>query len=143
MLAEAFPQCFVVFEGRRRPLKLHIDRDIMAALPEGTVGPIELKAALRYYTNNRGYLRALLTKGQRIDLQGQPVGEVSLDHALKAGERLFARAKTKPAGPTNPPPNKPATANPIPSTTARRGDGFEGLRAAARARRELKQAQGK
>jgi hypothetical protein len=45
VLAEMFPKCFSVYEGRRRPLKIGIHRDIGAAL-DGAVTPAELHRAL-------------------------------------------------------------------------------------------------
>jgi sRNA-binding protein len=32
LLAETFPRCFSVYEGRRRPLKIGIHRDILAVV---------------------------------------------------------------------------------------------------------------
>ena len=55
LLAETFPRCFTVYEGRRRPLKLGIHRDILAAFAEALT-PAELNAALRAYCGNRVYL---------------------------------------------------------------------------------------
>jgi len=47
LLAETFPQCFSVYEGRR-PLKLKIHLDIQAAL-DGAITPAELHKALGAY----------------------------------------------------------------------------------------------
>jgi len=44
-LADRFPACFAVYEKRRRPLKIGIHDDLVAAL-DGTVSLRELKAAL-------------------------------------------------------------------------------------------------
>lgn len=55
LLAARFPSTFVVFQERRKPLKLSIHRDIAAA-----VGAIQhLKPALACYTSNIAYLWAL------------------------------------------------------------------------------------
>lgn len=53
-LAERWPKCFAVFEQRRKPLKLGIHRDITLE-----VTPEMLSLAMRLYTCNVGYLRAM------------------------------------------------------------------------------------
>ncbi len=35
LLAKAFPHCFAVYQGKRRPLKIGIHLDIVARLPNG------------------------------------------------------------------------------------------------------------
>src|SRR6266478_4089319 len=60
ILAEWFPACFAVYEGRRRPLKLGIDHDITATLA-AAITRQELSHALRTYCGNGGYLRASRT----------------------------------------------------------------------------------
>jgi sRNA-binding protein len=42
MLAERFPACFFVFEGRRQPLKLKIHLDIAEQMPEMSAPEISL-----------------------------------------------------------------------------------------------------
>jgi ProQ/FINO family len=49
LLAETYPRCFFIFEQRRRPLKVGIHHDILAAL-DGAITPRELGIALRFYT---------------------------------------------------------------------------------------------
>jgi ProP effector len=73
LLAERWPQCFVIFQARRRPLKLRIDQDIAAAAP-GAFTPAELEIGLRFYTGNIAYLRACREGAARIDLDGNVVG---------------------------------------------------------------------
>jgi sRNA-binding protein len=65
-----------VYQARRRPLKVGIHEDIVAALGDA-IEPRELKAALAYYTRNVAYLRHMLHGAWRIDLAGNPAGEVS------------------------------------------------------------------
>ena len=45
LLAETFPECFSVYEGRPRPLKIGIHLDILAAV-NGALTPLELSKAL-------------------------------------------------------------------------------------------------
>jgi hypothetical protein len=57
-LAELCPKAVFVYERRRRPLKIGIYEDL-AAKVAGSITPDELKLALRTYTRNPGYLRAM------------------------------------------------------------------------------------
>ena len=86
-LAEAFPQCFAVFEQRRRPLKLGIHNDVLGAL-DGAITPAECAAALHFYTGNYCYLRACREGASRVDLNGGVVGHVSAEEAAHAKQRL-------------------------------------------------------
>jgi ProP effector len=91
-LAERWPKCFSVFERRRRPLKLKIHLDILAAL-DGAVTPAELSLAMALYTHNSWYLRAAMRRGaDRVDLEGNPVGTVTERDILNAAQELAHRA---------------------------------------------------
>ena len=74
LLCGRFPRTF----SRRdpQPLKVGVYGDVLAALGEA-VRPRDLQSALRFYTSNRGYLRALLAGACRIDLDGKPAGTVT------------------------------------------------------------------
>jgi len=93
LLAETFPKCFSIYEGRRRPLKIGIRLDIQAAL-DGTITPTELHRALGVYCSNPAYLGALRKGAWRLDLDGKPVGTVTLDEEAHAKATL-ARIKAK------------------------------------------------
>lgn len=67
LLAETFPQCFAVHQARRRPIKVGIHKEILAALGD-KVTDAELSQALRYYTSNKVYRARLLTGAWRYDL---------------------------------------------------------------------------
>jgi ProP effector len=71
LLAEKWPACFQIFEPRRRPIKVGIHLDILAALG-GDVTSAEVKSALRLYTGNLGYLLACREGVERVDLNGAP-----------------------------------------------------------------------
>jgi ProP effector len=87
-LAELFPACFSVFEGRRKPLKIGIREDLLAALG-GAITPEEAHLALAVYTGNHCYLKACAKAGTpRIDLNGEVVGSVSTEEAANAKERF-------------------------------------------------------
>jgi sRNA-binding protein len=90
LLAEVFPKAYAIYEARRRPLAIGIHHDILASMG-GAITPEELNSALRYYVGNSAYLRACRPGASRIDLDGEPVGEVSLQHAARAAARLAGR----------------------------------------------------
>jgi ProP effector len=135
LLCERYPRCFFLYEGRRRPLKIGIHKDI----PEGLFEPSTLSLAHRLYVGNDGYLRSMRAGAARIDLDGNAVGVVSDGEASGAMSLLIVRAKrerekkaaqrkqeqaakkTPPAPPPPPPPPK--------------RDSMSALREAARKRR--------
>jgi ProP effector len=90
LLVECFPRCFAVYENRRRPLKLGIHNDILTVM-DGAITPQELSQALRCYVSNDGYLRACRQGALRIDLNGQPAGEVLAAEAANSTAVLAAR----------------------------------------------------
>lgn len=93
LLAELFPKCFAVYEARRKPLKIGIRGDLVAAVGGFTGAQIrELHATLGRYVGSTGYLRAMDPKAVRVDLNGQPAGEVTLEESLIAKKRLYERA---------------------------------------------------
>jgi ProP effector len=78
VLAAKFPKCFAVPDTRRRPLKIGIDADLLAALG-GAIRRTELIRALAMYCSSDGYLDRVLTGTWRVDLEGKPAGVVSAD----------------------------------------------------------------
>ena len=98
LLAETFPKCFSVYQGRRRPLKIKIHLDIQAAL-DGAITPAELHKALGTYCSNQVYLGHTRTGAWRLDLDGNPAGTVTADEeaharATLAGIRAKKEART-------------------------------------------------
>jgi ProP effector len=92
-LAARFPKCFAVPDSRRRPLKIGIDVDVMAALGE-TIPRTELIRALAMYCSSEGYLARVLSGAPRIDLEGKPAGIVAADDEKRAkAKRAQIRAK--------------------------------------------------
>jgi len=80
LLCEMFPRAFRRHEVRRRPLKIGIHHDLRAAL-NGAVTDDELRRALRVYCANTMYRNGLIAGATRIDLDGNPAGTVSAEHA--------------------------------------------------------------
>ena len=86
LLTEAFPQTFVLEKYRpHRPLKVGIAADIPARCP--AVERRVLSAALSAYARRVMYLRTLVAGAARVDLDGNPAGEVT------AGDAEYAAAK--------------------------------------------------
>jgi ProP effector len=89
-LQERFPAAFPADLRACRPLKVGIREDIISELA-GEFPPRSIHVALAKHTGRRVYLRALVTGAPRIDLTGQPAGEVSPEQARHAQETLKAR----------------------------------------------------
>ena len=114
LLATHFPALFG--EGVIKPIKLRIQADIHQRAP-GVFTKKALSFFLQRHTTRTAYLRALVAEGAtRVDLDGQPAGEIAAEHrdaagvelerrrvlveARKHAEREAARASR---GPTHPP----------------------------------------
>ena len=95
LLAERWPKCFSVFERSRRPLKIGIFHDVMAALGD-SVSRTELKDAFRFYCGNVWYLSHSCYVGTpRIDVDGNVAGVVTEEEAQNAATSLTRRRKNK------------------------------------------------
>ena len=91
-LAEKFPLCFSL-EGEAKPLKIGLFQDLSEALKDDErVSKTQLRHALRQYTSNRRYLHGCKVGAVRVDLQGNPAGELEQEHADHAAQQL-AEAK--------------------------------------------------
>jgi ProP effector len=89
LLAEHFPALFG--EGLAKPIKLRIQADINRRAP-GVFTKKALSIFLQRHTTRTAYLRALVAEGAtRIDLDGQPAGEISAEHRDAAGVELERR----------------------------------------------------
>jgi sRNA-binding protein len=85
-LVAAFPTAFN--RDNPMPLSRGVCEQILAS-PKHGMNKHEVRAALRTWCHRPAYLRALVSGTVRIDLQGNPVGEVLL------AERLFAREQLR------------------------------------------------
>jgi ProP effector len=130
LFEETFPKAFSVFQRRRKPLKIGIDVDLLKAL-DGVITPAELRAAMRYYCGNIGYLHSLRADAPRIGLDGAPAGVVSESEAEHA-RALLARRARKPAARAA--ATKPAAPQPV--TPPKRRLGLADLKAAAQQRKQ-------
>jgi len=97
-LAEAFPQTFVLEKHRpHRPLKVGIGIDLRTRCPE--LDPPALRKALGAYTKRVMYLEAMVAGAARLDLDGNPAGEVTAgeaEHAVfKLANLMAARTRRR------------------------------------------------
>lgn len=77
LLAERFPALFGV--GRALPIKLRIQADIQERAP-GVFNKKSLSIFLHRHTTSTAYIKALVNSPQRIDLDGQPAGDIAQEH---------------------------------------------------------------
>jgi len=97
-LAERFPQCFSA-EGEARPLKIGIFQDLVARVEgEMNLSKTQLRSALRLYTSSWRYLHGIKAGAARVDLDGNPCGELDeqhVEHARVQLEEAKARVQAK------------------------------------------------
>ncbi|MBY5991574.1 RNA chaperone ProQ [Ferrimonas balearica] len=87
-LAEQFPACFSL-EGDAKPLKIGLFQDLAERLDQDErVSKTQLRQALRRYTNSWRYLRCQKAGAQRVDLDGNEVGELEAEHVEHAQKTL-------------------------------------------------------
>jgi ProP effector len=97
VLADLWPAAFSVEPRLRRPLKIGIDKDILA-VAGGAITPEELKVGLGSYTRAKGYLKASREGAPRIGLDGAQIGQVSANDARHARwllDRKIARESAR------------------------------------------------
>ena len=93
-LCDRFPDCFNY--KNIRPLKQLIHKDIISSLsPEDEVTKMDIMRALTCYTRHGAYLKSIIAQDHRIDLQGQPAGDVEESHKTYAMEIKETRKKKK------------------------------------------------
>lgn len=137
-LAERFPQCFSA-EGEARPLKIGIFADLVARLEgEMELSKTQLRSALRLYTSSWRYLYGIKAGAVRVDLDGQPCGELDqqhIDHARTqldeararvAASRAAQQAKKREAQGDNPSAGEERARKPRPANAKRRPAKVEG-----------------
>jgi sRNA-binding protein len=129
-LGEHFPALFGA--GVIKPIKLRIQADIHQRAP-GAFTKKALSVFLHRYTTTTAYLRALVAEGAtRIDLDGQPAGDIAAEHRDAAGvelerrraiveaKRLAGREAARASRPDTRPPRPPQP--PRPATQRARPD---------------------
>jgi ProP effector len=87
-LKDRFPALFA--GAAAKPLKLRIQADIKERAP-GVFTKAVMSAFLRRHTGTTAYLIALTKAEHRVDLDGQPAGEITDEHRQVAQEELDRR----------------------------------------------------
>ncbi|EBA6933044.1 RNA chaperone ProQ [Salmonella enterica] len=97
-LTERFPHCFSA-EGEARPLKIGIFQDLVERVGgEMNLSKTQLRSALRLYTSSWRYLYGVKPGATRVDLDGNPCGELEeqhVEHARKQLEEAKARVQAQ------------------------------------------------
>lgn len=97
-LYETFPLCFVA-EGEAKPLKIGLFQDLAERLADDSkVSKTQLRVALRRYTSSWRYLKCIKAGAIRVDLDGNPCGELEqehIDHAQATLKESQDKAKAK------------------------------------------------
>lgn len=88
-LAQHFPALFGPGVAPQ-PLKLRIQVDIQQRAP-GVFTKKALSLFLQRHTTSTAYLKALVAAAQRVDLDGQPAGDIADEHRQAATEELQRR----------------------------------------------------
>ena len=87
-IAERFPKCFIL-EGEAQPLKIGIFQDLSERLSDDPkVSKTQLRAGLRQYTSSWRYLHGVKPGASRVDLDGNPCGELEEEHIEHAKTTL-------------------------------------------------------
>jgi sRNA-binding protein len=88
-LMAAYPKTFFIKNKKRKPLMIGIFDLIIEALPH--ISQKCLRKALGCYCFNNGYLRSFAKHTHRIDLDGEPVMEISPEDKIHAEQTLNIR----------------------------------------------------
>jgi sRNA-binding protein len=129
-LADLYPACFAVFQERRKPLKVGVRDDVIAAL-NGAITDKEVSLALRWYCGDSGYLKACTEGTERIGLDGKASGQVTREEADNARARLAQRRQANGSC-----PHPIARAVSVDTTPIKPRLSLADLRKAAQARRQ-------
>ncbi len=92
-LTERFPKAFDTSE-QIFPLSIGVMNDILAYAEEAAAAGIskaKLREALVVFTRRIDYLASLKAQGIRVNLQGEPCGEVTEEEALLAAQKIKKR----------------------------------------------------
>lgn len=76
------------------PLALGTSKELIAQLPE-SISRNDFKSAMSWYCGRKDYLKAILKNTQRINLQGELIGEITELDKTSAQERLDNKGKKK------------------------------------------------
>lgn len=91
-LNELFPEAFPMAGERRPALATGIDKELAR---RASMSRRQTRLFLRAWTGRERYLEAVLRGGARVNLDGEPAGEITLAHQIHAQERLHTLWQTR------------------------------------------------
>ncbi len=107
-LNEQYPQTFFsLSHGRVKPLKISIHLDLQPTIEGWGYSRADLRMAMVKYTHSRRYQLALIHENQRVDLQGEAVGEVTAEQKEIAKQKLEKYPRRQPSQTAAERPRKP------------------------------------
>jgi ProP effector len=86
VLLKRWPNCFSGYMRPKKPLKVGIDKDILAADPELDTEIVKL--VLRIYVTHETYHEVMIEGAERVDLDGNPAGVVIKSQAELSARKL-------------------------------------------------------
>ena len=90
-LLKRWPNCFSGYMRPKKPLKVGIDKDILAADPELDTEIVKL--VLRIYVTHETYRKVMIEGAGRVDLDGNPAGFVTKSQAELSAMMLKRKVK--------------------------------------------------
>ena len=96
-LQKKFPLAFPKNPAPKVPLKIGVFEDLMTHATELGLSEAELREAIRTWCRGARYWACLTQGAPRLDLAGQPAGEVTEADAARGRQLRSARPKQKPA----------------------------------------------
>ena len=93
-LLKRWPNCFSGCMRPKKPLKVGIDKDIIAADPELDTEIVKL--VLRIYVTHETYREVMIEGAGRVDLDGNPAGVVTKSQAELSAMKLKQKGRTPP-----------------------------------------------
>ncbi|WP_244851588.1 ProQ/FinO family protein [Caballeronia sp. SL2Y3] len=97
-LQKRFPNAFPKNPAPKVPLKVGILKDLLAEKADLSLSEQELKDAIKVWCRGNRYWSSLVEGAPRVDLAGQPTGQVSSADAGRA-RQLQARRSARPTPP--------------------------------------------
>ena len=102
-LQKTFPDCFNA--DQPKPLKIRIELDLFEKITEHPeFSRLNMRKALAYYTSRLKYHESFLTQTHRVDLNGNPVDEITDPQRAHAQEAINA-IQARLANQANPAPD--------------------------------------
>jgi ProP effector len=90
-LLKRWPNCFSGYMRPKKPLRVGIDKDILAADPELDTEIVKL--VLRIYVAHETYRKVMIEGAGRVDLDGNPAGFVTKSQAELSAMKLKRKVK--------------------------------------------------